>query len=426
MNSLLVAALLLSPAPSADFDPFLNDLSHRAFRYFWEQSHPETGFTLDRANNTKDEPREQYVSSIAATGFALSAYAVGTQRKWVRREDALEKARMTLRAIEARPNKRHRGWFFHFVDWETGERVWKSEVSTIDTSIFLAGMLLAESYFNDREFTRRADRILRAIDWEFMLTDAGAAPSELHFTMGWHPETGFIKARWRMWCELMMLYVQAYGAYPRMPRDSWAKWERPIIEYKGYEMMTGGPLFLVQMSHVFYDFRGLRDRLGFDYWVQGRNHTLAQRVYAIDNPKGFKGYGADIWGLSACDGPDGYGAFGAPGWIDDNGTLAPAATVASVMFTPELSLEAGKAFAQKFPESLGRYGFTTGLNPTRAWQSPDVIGIDLGQLMLAIENHRDGFAWKYSGRHEVNRNGMREIGFSRTDEGPLEGRALRR
>lgn len=423
MSSLLLCAAV-SVAPVPVFDPVLDDLSRRAVQYFWEQSHPKTGLTLDRANNKEDQPRTEHVASIAATGFALSALAIGAERGWIERDKALERARKTMRTLVDFPI-RSRGWYLHWVDWESGNRLWKSEVSTIDSGILWAGMLIAERYFKDPEITRASDRILREVDWEWMLTDGGAKPDSLSLTMGWHPETGFIKARWDSYNELMLLYILALGANERFPEKSWADWKRPEIEYKGLKLLVGGPLFLHQMSHVFYDFSGRRDALGYDYWVGARNATLANRQYCVDNPKGFEAYGPDVWGLSACDGPDGYNAFGAPGWISDDGTLAPAAAVASVLFTPSESLAAAKAIQAKHPETYGRYGYTTGFNPTRKWQSPDVIGIDLGQMLLAIENHRDGLPHRLSMSHPVAQRGMARAGFRKTEEGPLEERPLR-
>lgn len=424
ISLLFLAAAALTPAEP--FDPLLDKLSHQAFDYFWQQSHPQTGLTLDRANNFEELPRKDHIASIAATGFALSACAVGAERGWIDRDLALERVRKTLRFAADKDNLRHRGWFYHFMDWETGDRAWMSEVSSIDSSIFLSGMLLADRYFRDPQVSRLSRRILDRVDWRWMLTDAGAKPNSLFFSMGYHPERGFIEARWDSYNELAMLYVQAYGAYPAMPKESWNSWRRPEVEYEGLAFLAGGPLFLDQMSHVYVDFEGRRDGLGFDYWVQGRNHALAQKKYCQINPLGFEGYGGDIWGLSACDGPDGYRAYGAPVWTEDDGTLAPAATVGVVLFDPKVAVNAAHTFADRYPETLGRYGFVTGFNPTRDWQSPDAIGIDLGQMMLAIENYRDGLPHRIFMSHPVVKRGIERICLKKTMEGPLTERPLRK
>lgn len=422
MLTALVLSVALAPKPS--LDPFLDDLSKRAFRYFWEQSNPKTGLTLDRANNTKDAPRTEYVASIAATGFSLAALAIGSERGWIAKPKALARARLTVRSLLDLPI-RNKGWFLHWVDWETGKRLWKSETSTIDSGILFAGLLLAERGFRDAQITTDTNRLIKAIDWTWMLTDGGAKKDSLTFTMGWHPESGFINARWADYVEQMLLNIIALGASDKVPTATWSAFTRKELEYQGIPFLTGGPLFLHQMSHGFYDFRDKRDSLGYDYWVATRNATLANRRYCMDNPKKFEGYGPNVWGLSASDGPDGYNAFGAPGWITDNGTLAPAAAVASLPYTPKESTEAALEVKRKYPETVGRYGFTTGFNPTRKWQSPDVIGIDLGQMLLGIENYRDGLPHRLVLEHPVNRRGMARAGFRTTNEGPSEGRILR-
>jgi hypothetical protein len=425
VHQLLLSALLgaVDPAAPPQFPPVLDDLARRACQYFWDESHPDTGFTLDRAPNAAGARRVP-IASVSATGFALAACAVSAERGLVKAPAALLRVKRTLAALQARPIRVH-GWFYHWFDWETGARVWSCEVSSIDTSIFLGGLLIAERYFHDREVSERTVSIIEAIDWRWMLTDGGARPDSLSFCHGWKPESGFLPHRWDSYCEQMVLYLQAYGAWDSMPEASWATWKRPEVEHAGLRFLVGGPLFLHQMSHVFLDFKDRRDRLGYDYFVSSKNATLANRRYCEENPKGYSGYSRTIWGLSACDGPDGYNAFGAPGWISDDGTLAPSATLASVMFTPRESLEASAQVLEKYPPVLGRYGFASGFNPSRHWQSPDAIGIDLGQLLLAIENYRDSFPHRMSMGHPINRRGMARAGFNEAREEITAERALK-
>ncbi len=421
----LIATLTLAvqPAPLKG-QALLDDLSKRAVRFFWEQSEPTTGLTRDRGPNTKGgKENNPKISSVASTGYALAAYAIAAKRGWMPRATALKRARLTLDSILNKVEQNH-GWYYHFIDWKTGKREWNCEVSSIDSSLLFAGMLMAEAGFKDPVYSRLAKRVMDRVDWKWMLTDGGQKPNELLFSMGWKPE-GFLNARWGSYCEHMFLYVLAYGNFAAMPAGSWAAWNKPVVEYKGLTMLAGGPLFMHQMAQGFYDFRNRRDREGYDYFVEGRNATLGNRQYCIDNPKQMAGYGPDIWGLSACDIPDGYGAQGAPGDISDNGTLAPASAVASVIYTPELSIRAAEAFVQKYPTSYGQYGFTTGISPQAKWVSPDVIGIDLGQMLLNIENARDGLpnAWMMS-RADTQR-AYQKIGLRVTKEGPLEKRPMR-
>jgi hypothetical protein len=421
----LLACAMLCPSSGPEFDPLLEDLSRRAVQFFVEQSHPATGFTKDRARNFGQDVATNRIASIAAMGFTLPAYAIGANRGWLGRDEAVSRGRLMLKSVlEKAP--RHRGWFYHWFDWGTGERVWNCEVSTIDTGIFISGLLLAERAFGDREFSQLTNKIVGGIDWQWAITRDGSKPDSKFVSHGWRPETGFIESDWKSYCELPLLYVLAYGLNPTMPAESWDLIERPEFTYKGVEFIAGGPLFMHQMAHVFFDFKNKRDNLGYDYWVNSRNAMIANRQYCIDNPKGFKGYSAAVWGLSASDGPNGYEAYGAPGNIYDNGTMAPSSAVAAAMFDLKMARNVAKATKAQFPKTMGQYGFTIAFNPTKEWMSPDVIAIDLGQMLLSIENARDGFPNRMAMKHPAVRLGLKRMGFKDDKVGPLEKRPLRK
>ncbi|MBS1714565.1 MAG: hypothetical protein JST30_09545 [Armatimonadetes bacterium] len=405
----LVPLALASITLPVQGEPLLDELAHKAFDYFWEQSHPSTGFTKDRAANFVSS--DSYTTaSVASTGFALSAYALGSERGWTDRASALARTQATLYALRTVWQKSH-GWYYHFVDWRTGQRVWSSEVSSIDTAILLMGALTAERYFQDPAVTSHVDAMLAAVDWSWMLTDGGSKPASQTFCMGWKPESGFLPYRWDTYSELMGLYLLALGHWPSMPANCWTAWTRPQVSYDGYHMLVGGPLFMHQMSHVFFSFQNTRDGLGYDYWGEGRQATLANRKYCINNPKHYAGFSDVFWGLSAGDTPDGYMALGAPGNIVDNGTVVPTSAVASVMFTPLESQAAAAHFKSAYPSAYGKYGFANGINPGRNWRSPDVIGIDLGMMMLGIADFQDHFAHRWFMSHPVPRTGMARVGF---------------
>lgn len=427
----LIALAALAPCTTVSaptiktVDPLLEELSKKAFKFFMEQSHPATGMTLDRASNSKDEPRSEYVSSCAATGFHLAAVAIGSKRGWIGEKDAVLRTRKILKSLETLP-LRHKGWFIHWLDWETGKRLWNSEVSTIDTGILLAGMIMADAALKDKEVSERVARIHGAIDWDYMRTDGGAKPNSQTFTMGWNQERGFIDARWDICNELKVLLIPALGS-DKVPAAMWTDWKREPIKQNGREFLMSGPLFLHQMAHGFYPFKGYRDPAGWDYWVAARNAVLDNRDYCIQNPRRFKGYSADIWGLSAADGKEGYRAWGAPPMLyEDDGTLAPSSTVACVPYIPDLAIRAAHAFKKNYPSLIGRYGFAISFNPTKEWASPDVIGIDLGQMLLAIENHRDGLPHQLSMSHPLIKKAYKRIGFKKTNEGAHERRLLRK
>jgi hypothetical protein len=414
-----------SPDPGLQLrgQALLDELSKRSVSYFLRESHPVTGLTRDRAANYGPTNPENHVSSVAATGYSLAAHAIAAKRGWITKKEAVDYSRKTLRFLRDR-HAGHKGWFFHWVHWETGARVWNCELSSIDSAILFMNMVMVERALTDPEVSSLTKEILGRVDWTWMLTDGGTKPDSKSFTMGWKPEDGFIKARWDHYCEHMMLYILAFGLSDAITGALWDEWRRPIVDYKGLQLITGGPLFMHQMSHGWVDFKGMRDRLGFDYWVSSRNATLGNRLYVIENPKNFKGYSSRTWGLSACDIPTGYGAKGAPGWIDDDGTLAPAAAVASIIFTPDLSTEAAEGFVKEMPQSWGRYGFTTGINPSQNWRSPDVIGIDIGQMLLCIEAARDRLPYRWTMSHPAVKKGLAKAGLKKTNEGDVTKRPL--
>ncbi|MBS1724793.1 MAG: hypothetical protein JSS66_17765 [Armatimonadetes bacterium] len=405
MTTLFAASLLATVAAS---DP-LEDLQRKAFDYFWEQSNSSTGFTKDRAANFSFT--DSYtVASCASTGFAMAATALGADRGWVDRATALSRAQATIYNVRVRWAQTH-GWLYHFVDWRTGQRASASEVSSIDTVIFLMGAIVAEKYFDDPALTNHVESMLSAVDWQWMLTNGGSIPNSKTFCMGWVPESGFLGSRWDNYSELMGLYILGLGKWPAMPSSCWDAWSRHGVVYDGYQCLTGGPLFMHQMTHVFMAFDGRRDRQGYDYGFEAKQATLANRKYCVNNPKGYVGFGANFWGLSAGDTPDGYVALGAPGNIVDNGTIIPTSAVCSVQEFPTYARSLVDNLLANYSYSYGRYGFSNGINPTRIWVGNDVIGIDLGMMMLGISNSQDEFARKRVMSHQAVKQGMARAGF---------------
>ncbi len=421
---MLAFSLTVSPLTG---QALMDDVSKRAVQYFWEQSNPLTGLAKDRASNSKAID-DHDVASVAATGYALAAYAVGSERGWLPKAKARDRTRMTLRWLKTKALK-ERGWFYHFINWKTGERIWKSEASSIDTCLLLAGAIIADSEFKDAEISALVKSIAHDIDWNWMLTDGGAKPGKLTLCMGWHPETGFIKARWNEYYEATFLVILMLGADKDIPASAaWEAIKRQVLTYHGIEVLTGGPIFMHQMSQQFLDFSGQRDLLGYDYWVEGRNSCLANRQYCIDNPKQFKGFGPNFWGLNAGDAPSGYVGNGAPradGVAGDDGTVSPTGALASVLYIPEIAKSTADYLRTNYSSGYGKYGFSNGINPTLNWFSPDVIGIDLGMAMLSIEDARDHLPQRLSLRNPIYQRGMKRAGFHKTNEGPLDRRSLR-
>lgn len=403
----LIVLLCGSLSPNAFSDQFapaavaarssvvLNQLQRAAFDFFWFEAHPTTGLVKDRAGNHRGD--DYPVASIAATGFGLAALPIGVERGWITRTQAEQRAVATLKFVREKLHH-ERGWLYHFVDRKTGERVWKCEISSIDTALFLAGALLAGEYFGG-EVKLLANSIYRRVDFQWMLTDGGTRPDEKLLGHGWKPETGFLKSRWDNYSEHLLLNLLAIGSptHP-IPASCWEAWERNTGEYKGFKTFKCGPLFTHQYSQAFIDFRGKRDRSGFDYFESAVQATKANRQFCMDQAATYKTYGSNVWGLSACDRPGGgYEAYGAPpARAVHDGTVAPWATVTAVAFTPDLALESVNFMREHFGTRLwGRYGFSDGFNVDKDWYADDVIGIDLGAAILLIENHRTGKPWRW-------------------------------
>jgi hypothetical protein len=421
-------------------DALLDDVQRRTFQWFWDTTNAENGLVPDRW------PTESF-SSIAAVGFGLTAYPIGAERGWVTREAAAQRVLTTLRFFE-NGVEGYKGFFYHFVDMKTGKRFKEVELSTIDTTLFLAGALFCQSYFDRDDPTERAiresaDRLYARAEWTFF------HERNPLISMGWTPEGGLHDYDYTGYNEAMILYILAIGS-PTWPVSPKA-WNAYASSYKwathyGQEHVVFGPLFGHQYSHVWIDFRGIQDHVmrekGIDYFENSRRATLSQRAYAIDNPMQWDGYGENIWGLTACDGPfDGkltikgterefwtYTARGtAPGELRDDGTLAPTAAVSSIAFTPEISIPATEAMIAKYGTHLyTKYGFLDSFNPTLSFERPvqmgkivpgvgwfdhDHLGIDQGPIVAMIENHRTGLVWNTMKKNEHIRRGLRRAGF---------------
>lgn len=410
----IAPALATTLAPAAAFsltapdETLLDDVQRRAVRFFLEHTHPRTGLARDRA--PADGTASTAPSSCAATGFALTAWAIAEQRGWIAHDEAVRRVRRTL-AFVLRHHAHERGLLYHFVNAATGERMWQSEASTIDTALFLKGALLAREHFRDPEITRLVQELYARIDWRWAL-NGGTTLSH-----GWLPETGFIPHRWDSYSELMGLYLLAIGA-PRnaLAPAAWHAWRRDVVAWHdGRPFLQCGPLFTHQFAHAWFDFRGVRDAYA-DYWQNSTDATLAQREWSAHQSSRFPRWSADVWGLTASDGPRGYIAWGTPGAHEpdrSDGTLVPCAPGGSLPFAPRECLTALHRMRDLGGEKLwGRYGFADAFNPQTGWVARDVIGIDLGIMLLMAENLRSAFVWDTFMLAPEAQRGMRLAGFT--------------
>lgn len=414
-------------------------LQRETFEYFLGETTPETGLIAD-----KTAPNSP--ASIAAVGLGLSVYIVGVENKFITREEA---ANRTLRVLRFFDRSRqgtetnatgYKGFYYHFLDMKTGERVWKSELSTIDTALLMAGVLSAKTYFREdnkeeNEIRDLAKRLYDRVDWRWALN------GEPTLTHGWKPESGFLPYRWNQrYSEAMILYVLALGSptFSISPQGyhewiSTFEWKRVY----GIECIYAGPLFIHQLSHIWLDFRAIYDqanrKYGIDYFENSRRATLIQRKYAIENPHGFAHYGENGWGFTASDGPGparlningreiefyGYIARGAP-YGPDDGTISPWSVVTSLPFAPEVVAPAVRHAIERLDlKKPQRNGFDASFNPTfpergknpHGWVSPWKFGLNQGPIVLMIENKKSEFIWKLMKRCEDIKNGLLKAGF---------------
>lgn len=390
------------------------EIARRAFFFFRDETDPHTGLTKDRARLNGGDTYT--VASIAATGYALTALPIGVENGWISRGEARRRALVTLRFLEEKMPQVH-GWYYHFVDMRTGARVWKCELSSIDTALLLSGVIAAGEYWPNSEVSRRADALLARVDWTWMLTDGGAKSDARTLCMGWKPESGFLRSRWSAYCELMLLYLIGLGA-PRhpLPAASWDAWSRKIEVNEGFDVIAPGPIFMHQMTQGYIDLRGQRDKLGYDYWQNSINAHLGNALFCARHEEQCVSYRGGIWGLNASDVPDGYGTR-SPQDGKSDGTICPTGAAAALPFVPQLAHHAISEIYQRYGSRIwGRYGFSDAYNADVNWWDPDVIGIDLGMALVSIEDARSGFVWRLMARSPIVRRGLRAAGFHHTVE----------
>lgn len=427
----------MSAARQTD-EEMLDEVQREAFNYFMREVNPVNGLIAD--SNQPGQP-----SSIAAVGLALTAYPIGVERGFITRAEAV---RRTLAALEFFWSSRqddasdatgYKGFYYHFIDMKSGRRAWQSELSTIDSALLLAGMLAAAQYFDagngdEKKLRELADALYRRADWQW------AQNGGLTVSLGWKPESGFLPWRWEGYCEAMILYALGLGSptHP-LPEQAYSAWLSSYAWKSAYklEMVYGGPLFMHQLSHIWIDFRGIQDAFmrgkNIDYFENSRRATLLQQRYALHNPLRFPYYGAQGWGITACNGPGprtlkidgierqffGYIARGVPFGPDD-GTLAPWAVVASLPFAPELVLPTMRFYIDEM-ELKEHNGegfkatfnplFPTQGNPKSGWSSSWKYGINQGPIVMMIENYRSGRLWEWMRGCAYLIEGLRRAGF---------------
>ncbi len=430
----------ISLVASLPDDELLDRFQRAAFGYFLENVNPDNGLVADTS-------RAHAPASIAVVGFALSCYPVAVERGWMTRAEAADLTRTTLDFLWTSRHGAgtnvtgHHGFFYHFLDMQTGLRTWNCELSMVDTALLMAGVLVSGAYFRDlddgaeTEIRALAAALYERVDWGW------AQDRQATLRLGWKPGRGFMPCGWDGYNEAMILYMLAIGS-PTHPisGESYAGWTESYQweTLYGREMLYGGPLFMHQFSHAWIDFEGIRDAFmrdhASDYFENSRRATHLHRDYAIDNPNGYEGYGADLWGLSAYDGPGslratvagrrrkffGYAARGAPFGPDD-GTIAPWCCLGSLPFAPDICLSALRHLVTRHPGVMTDLRLPSAFNPTLAnrrghgadgWVSEGFYGLDQGLVVMMIENHRSRMIWDLLRASAPICNGLQRAGFS--------------
>ena len=426
--------------PQNTNEEMLDILQYDTFGYFLKEVNPQTGLVAD-----KTQPGSP--SSIAAVGMALSCYVTGIDRGHISYTEAMERTLTVLRFFDRSHQgpeadaTGYKGFYYHFLDMKSGKRVWKSELSTVDTAILLAGTIIVRNYFTDEnkaetEIREIADRLYARADWQWALNGKDT------ISHGWKPESGFLRYRWNKgYSEAHIVYILALGSptFP-IPPVGYGKWTS-TFEWKnlyGMEYFYAGPLFIHQMSQIWLDFKGIHDernkKENIDYFENSYRATMIQKQYAIENPLGFAHYGENNWGFTASDGPGpctckvngikrkfyNYTERGVPYGRDD-GTISPWAVVSSLPFAPKVVLSTIRHAIEKLDfEKHHDYGFDASFNPTfpeknsnaNGWISPWQFGLNQGPVILMIENYKSGLIWNLMKKSPYIVKGLRQAGFT--------------
>ncbi len=422
---------------SVEDNLLLDSIQLKTFAYFLHEHDEAFGIVKDRAASWAP-------ASIASTGFGLACFAIGAERQYITRDEA---ANITLKIMRffAHSNQSadtnatgYKGFYYHFLRLGTGEREWKSELSSIDTGLLMMGVIFARNYYSmnnpvEEEIRSLAGFLLGRMDWEFF-----EMPGEGRFahtiSMGWTPEHGQHTYGWAGYNEGLFLYVLAAGTGMKNAERSYEHWLESykwMTPYEGLSHVAFPPLFGHQFSQAFIDYRGLADRFmlvkGIDYFENSRRATLVQQRYAIDNPYGWVGYDSLCWGVTASDGPGdkynfenkkflGYAGRGTSGpeynYFDD-GTIAPYGPISSLPFAPEVIFPVIRNLNEKYGHKIwGKYGYYDAFNLTANWVDHDFIGIDQGPMLIMIENFRTGLVWKMVMKDPVIQKGLERLGYT--------------
>jgi hypothetical protein len=418
--------------PFASGDQFLDYVQETDFDYFWYWANPANGLVPDRSETNSS-------CSISAVGFGLTAIGIAIDHGWITRAQGLARVTTTLNTFLQGPQGPaatgaigYNGWFYHYLDMNTALRASSApEVSSIDTAFLLAGILYAKQYFNgtnagETTLQTMADAIFNRVNWTWMAQGTNAV------SMAWYPTTGFDSNNWVGYDEGMILYILGLGtATNPLPASAWGQWT------SGYMWATNWGQAYVQFpslyahtySHCWIDFRHIADSYmsnhNSTYFENSRRASLAQLAYSIANPMDEVGYSSNVWGLTACDGPEGYAVHGLPPVGFDDGTIAPTGAGGVLAFTPEYSVPTMSYFYTHYrPHIWTAYGFHDAFNLSAQWYDIDELGIDQGPIVIMIENYRTQRPWQLFMQNQEVQIGLQRAGFNALPFVTVQGQAL--
>lgn len=414
---------------------FLDSLQYYSFLYFINEVNPENGLVKDRSADWSP-------ASIASTGFGVAAWIIGAEHKWITRDEAKKLVLALVRFLAASDQRGDtnstgfKGLYYHFLRMDNGKREWKSELSTIDTGLLLAGLRLAYQYFNldckdEIEIREKIDFLSNRIEWDWLtITEEQAKVKKFvgSLSMGWTPNEGYHDMGWIGYNEALILYILSAGTGYKNVESAYKVWLNEYswqTPYEGLSHVVFPPLFGHQYTQMFLNLKGWYDdymvNKKIDYFENSRRAAYTQMKYSVQNPFNWQGYDALTWGITACDGPNGYVGRGSSGpqfnYFDD-GTIAPTAAGGSIPFAPEISIPSLMNMYDKYALKglWGKYGMVDAFNPGQNWFAKDFLGIDQGPIVVMIENYRTGLIWKYMMKDPVVINGMKKLNFTKSLE----------
>jgi hypothetical protein len=422
---------------SVSDDAFLDFLQFKMYRYFWTEVGATTGLVSDKSNGWFDD--DFMVASIGTTGFGLSVLTVAAERGWITSDQARQRILATLnffQTMQTDPARSYHGLWFHFVDRDTGQRAWASEVSTVDSALFILGALQAGEYFRstDPTIAQKAEELYRNMEWDWFANRRGDVPFLV--SHGWKPDLDvnatiaapdrgfFIQYQWDAYNESVFVNLLALGSPTHaIDKEAWVRMRRHAVgsDSEGYtEFMHFPPLFGHQYHNLYFDFKNKHDGTS-DFWDAAARATLKDRAQCSADPR----YEADIWGLTACEvppdppPPDGYEVFGTDPDGYNRGVTAPTGPLASIPLTPTESIvSARKMFFQYKHAIWGRYGFVDSFSTSEGGRADNTLGLDNGPIVLAIENYRSGLIGGTFMKSPFAAAGLSKAGFVASGEAP--------